>query len=238
MGVLLLLLNCRGLHLSLERSHSSQDIYTVPLPSSSLANPLFFDERRSRCASRGKEQVEVQGTRRRVDQVAGSLAGEDWQILSAGAGSKGPRVFAWARVELAAPAINGWQRWLLVRRSLDGGAKPAEMAYVLVFSPAETSLEEMVEAFGVRWTVEQCFEEAKGEAGMDEYEVRSWHGWYRHVTLSILAMTFLTVLRANEGENAPEKPEQTLRIPESGANDPAQTQASSDLPVMVPLSVA
>ncbi len=185
-----------------------------------------------------KEQVEVQGTRRRVDQVAGSLAGEDWQILSAGAGSKGPRLFAWARVELAAPAINGWQRWLLVRRSLDGGAKPAEMAYVLVFSPAGTSLEEMVEAFGVRWTVEQCFEEAKGEAGMDEYEVRSWHGWYRHVTLSILAMTFLTVLRANEGENAPEKPEQTLRMPESGANDPAQTQASSDLPVMVPLSVA
>jgi hypothetical protein len=96
----------------------------------------------------------VQGTRRRVDQVAGSLAGEDWQILSAGAGSKGPRLFAWARVELAAPAINGWQRWLLVRRSLDGGAKPAEMAYVLVFSPAGTSLEEMVEAFGVRWTVE------------------------------------------------------------------------------------
>ncbi|GHO88572.1 hypothetical protein KSZ_65780 [Dictyobacter formicarum] len=101
-----------------------------------------------------KEYVEVQGTRRRVNQVAGNLTGEDWQILSAGAGSKGPRLFAWARIELAAPEINGWQHWLLVRRSLDEGVKPAEMAYVLVFAPAGTSLEEMVEAFGTRWTVE------------------------------------------------------------------------------------
>ena len=185
-----------------------------------------------------KEYVEVQGTRRRVDQVAGSLTGEDWQILSAGAGSKGPRLFAWARIELAAPEISGWQRWLLVRRGLDEGIKPAEMAYVLVFTPAGTPLEEMVEAFGARWTVEQCFEEAKGEVGLDEYEVRSWHGWYRHVTLSMLAMAFLTVLRANEGEDAPETSAQTHQMPEPGANDPAQTQASSDLPVMVPLSVA
>lgn len=185
-----------------------------------------------------KEHVEVQGIRRRVDQVAGSLTGEDWQILSAGAGSKGPRLFAWARIELAAPEISGWQRWLLVRRSLDEGTKPAEMAYVLVFAPTGTSLEEMVEAFGARWTVEQCFEEAKGDVGLDEYEVRSWHGWYRHVTLSMLAIAFLTILRANEGENAPEKPEQTPQMPEPGANDSAQTQVSSDLPVMVPLSVA
>jgi hypothetical protein len=112
------------------------------------------------------------------------------------------------------------------------------MAYVLVFAPARASLEEMVEAFGTRWTVEQCFGEAKGEVGMDEYEVRSWHGWYRHVTLSMLAMAFLTALRANEGEGAPEKSEQTPRMLEPGVNDSPQTQASSDLPEMVPLSVA
>ncbi|HXR64844.1 MAG TPA: hypothetical protein VN729_02905 [Ktedonobacteraceae bacterium] len=104
-----------------------------------------------------KEHVEVQGTRRRVDQVACDLAKEDWQELSAGAGSKGPRLFAWARIELAAPEMSGWQHWLLVRQSLDEGAKPAEMAYVLVFAPVETTLQEMVEAFGARWTVEQCF---------------------------------------------------------------------------------
>jgi SRSO17 transposase len=143
-----------------------------------------------------KEQVEVQGVRKRVDQLAHDLAGEDWQVLSAGAGSKGPRLFAWACIELAAPEISGWRRWLLIRRSLDEGADPAEMAYVLIFAPTGTSLEEMVEAFGARWTVEQCFEEAKGEVGLDEYEVRSWHGWYRHITLSMLSLSFLTALRA------------------------------------------
>jgi SRSO17 transposase len=116
-----------------------------------------------------KEHVEVQGTRKRVDQIARGLAREDWQELSAGTGSKGLCLFAWARIELAAPQINGWQHWLLVRRNLDEGSKPAEMAYILVFAPIGTSLEEMVEAFGARWTVEQCFEEAKGEVGLDEY---------------------------------------------------------------------
>jgi len=58
----------------------------------------------------------------------------------------------------------------------------------------------MVEAFGTRWTVEQCLEEAKGEVGLDEYEVRTFHGWYRHVTLSMLALTFLAALRASGEE--------------------------------------
>src|SRR5581483_1889969 len=152
-----------------------------------------------------KEQVEVQGVRKRVDQLAQALTREDWQILSAGAGSKGPRLFAWARIELTTSETSGWQHWLLVRRSLEEGVKPAEMAYVLVFAPTGTSLEEMVEAFGARWSVEQCFEEAKGEVGLDEYEVRSWHGWFRHITLSMLAMVFLTALRANGEENVLKK---------------------------------
>lgn len=92
-----------------------------------------------------------------------------------------------------------------MRRSLDEGVKPADMAYVLVFAPIGTTLQEMVEAFGARWTVEQCFEEGKGEVGLDEYEVRSWHGWYRHVTLSMLAMAFLAALRANGGEDTRKK---------------------------------
>ena len=153
-----------------------------------------------------KEHVEVQGSRKRVDQVARELAREDWQELSAGTGSKGPRLFAWACIELAAPETSGWQRWLLVRRSLDEGTKPADMAYVLVFAPADTSLEEMVEAFGARWTVEQCVEEGKSEVGLDEYEVRSWHGWFRHITLSMVALAFLTALRTNGGEGALKKP--------------------------------
>jgi SRSO17 transposase len=106
-----------------------------------------------------KEYVDVQGTRKRVDHVARELVREDWHVLSAGTGSKGPRLFAWACLELAAPEANGWQRWLLVRRNLEEGVKPAEMAYVLIFAPTGTSLVKMVEAFGTRWTVEQCLEE-------------------------------------------------------------------------------
>jgi hypothetical protein len=89
----------------------------------------------SALAVTGKERVEAQGIRRRVDQVARGRAREDWQELSAGTGSKGPRLDAGARIELAVPEASGWQRWLLVRQSLDEGAKPAERAYVLVFAP-------------------------------------------------------------------------------------------------------
>lgn len=178
---------------------------TVYGSAQSLRAGLETREQAYALAGACKEHVEVQGTRRRVDQIASGLAREDWRELSAGTGSKGPRLFAWARIELAAPAANGWQRWLLVRRSLGEGAKPAEMAYVLVFAPTGTSLEEMVEAFGTRWTVEQCFEEAKGEVGLDEYEVRSWHGWYRHVTLSMLGLAFLAALRANGDEDTLKK---------------------------------
>ena len=66
------------------------------------------------------------------------------------------------------------------------------MAYFLVFAPTPTTLSEMVTAIGSRWTVEQCFEEAKGEVGLDEYEVGSFHGWYRHITLSMLAHAFIS----------------------------------------------
>jgi SRSO17 transposase len=183
-----------------------------------------------------KEQVEVQGTRRRVDRIARGLTQEEWQKLSAGVGSKGPRLFAWARIELAVPEISGWQRWLLIRKNLDEGAKPAEMAYALVFAPMGTLLEEMVEAFGARWTVEQCFEEGKGEVGLDEYEIRSWHGWFRHITLSMVALALLAALRANGEEPTKKKPEQTPQAPEAIGSAPFQMP--SDLSVMVPLSVA
>jgi len=86
--------------------------------------------------------------------------------------------------------------------------------------------------------VEQCLEEAKGEVGLDEYEVRSWHGWYRHVTLSILALTFLTALRMNGEEDVQKKSEQTFPTLEPEASDSVQANLSSDLPVMTPLSIA
>ncbi len=150
------------------------------------------------------EKVAVQGECQRVDRIAAGLGADQWQRLSAGSGSKGPRLFDWACVELDKPEQEGWQRCLVVRRSLVSGEKPAALAYVLVFAPMGTTLAEMVQVIGTRWTVEQCFEEAKGEVGLDEYEVRSWQGWYRHITLCMLAHAFLMVLRTQSQAQLPE----------------------------------
>jgi len=154
-----------------------------------------------------QEHVEVAGQQQRVDQLAKALAPAAWQRLSAGAGSKGPRLYDWARLELSSPAPAGWERWLVIRRSIAVGAKPPKLAYVLVFARQGTTLQEMVQVIGARWTVEQCFEVGKGEVGLDEYEVRSWQGWYRHITLSMLAQAFLTVLRAESTGQEPDPAE-------------------------------
>ncbi len=94
--------------------------------------------------------------------------------------------------ELNCP-VEGWERWALCRRSIPD---PGDLAYYLVFVPTGTSLEEVVGAAGGRWTIEEAIEQAKGEVGLDEYEVRSWRGWYRHITLSMLAHAYLAVTRA------------------------------------------
>ena len=143
-----------------------------------------------------QEQVQVEGERKRVDRIADDFEPDQWQRLSVGDGSKGPREFDWAHIELAKPEQEGWQKWLVVRRSLVEGEKPADRAYVLVFAPTGTTVAQMATAIGTRWTVEQCFEEGKGEVGLDQYEVRSWQGWwYRHITLCMFAHAFLMVLR-------------------------------------------
>ncbi len=148
-----------------------------------------------------QEWVEVSGQRVRVDRLAKGLSASEWQCLSAGAGAKGPRLYDWAGVPLSSPAEACWQHWLVVRRSLQNTARQDKLAYFLVFAQAGTTVEEMVQAIGSRWTVEQCFEVGKGEVGLADYEVRSWHGWYRHVTLALLAQAFLTVMRVqSQGE--------------------------------------
>jgi SRSO17 transposase len=147
------------------------------------------------------EWVEVSGQRVRVDRLAKGLSASQWQPLSAGAGAKGPRLYEWAAVALSSPAPAGWQRWLVVRRSRTRAAAQEKLAYFLIFAKQGTTLAEMVQAIGSRWTVEQCFEVGKGEVGLADYEVRSWHGWYRHVTLALVAQAFLTVMRVqSQGE--------------------------------------
>ena len=127
-----------------------------------------------------------------VATVADELPATAWQRLSAGNGSKGPRWFDWAWVPIAGLRQDDWQHWLLVRRSV---SEPTDLAYSHVAGPAATTLAEAVRVAGARWTIEQCLEEAKGETGLDEYEVRSWPSWYRHITLSLVAHAFLAWAR-------------------------------------------
>jgi SRSO17 transposase len=125
-------------------------------------------------------------------QVAASVPVEQWVACSAGHGAKGRRLYDWARVELAVPAAGGYARWLLVRRS----RRDQELAFYACFGPAETSLLGLVRVAGIRWAVEEGFQQAKTEVGLDHYEVRRWPGWYRHITLALLAHAFLVVTRA------------------------------------------
>jgi len=133
----------------------------------------------------------------RAQTLAQRLPASGWQTLSAGEGAKGLRLYDWACLLLDAPEQAGFCRWLLVRRSL---SEPTERAYYLVFAPADTPLTTMVAVAGTRWSIEVGLEAAKGEVGLDEYEVRSFHGWYRHITLSLLAHAFLAVMRAEQIE--------------------------------------
>jgi len=138
----------------------------------------------------------------RADRIAEGVKPEDWRRLSAGAGSKGERLYEWALLELFRLQLSEEERygghWLLVRRNVED---PKELAYYVVFAPIrEHQLEELVRVAGTRWRIESCFEEAKDGFGLAEYEVRKWDGWHRHVTLSLLAHAFVSVMRSKEAQ--------------------------------------
>jgi SRSO17 transposase len=122
------------------------------------------------------------------------LEPDAWQTLSAGDGAKGPRIYDWVAVQIRPLREPGVGHWLLCRRSLDDG----ELAYYFCYGPAGTTLGELVGIAGTRWMVECCFQQAKGEAGLDHYQVRRYDAWYRHITLAMLAHAFLVVRRAGQ----------------------------------------
>ena len=144
----------------------------------------------------------------RADRLASGVAESAWVRCSAGNGAKGPRVYDWTAVKIRPLREPGKGHWLLARRSL---AKPGELAYYVCFGPAETTLAELVRVAGTRWAIEECFEEAKGEVGLDQYEVRRWDGWYRHITLAMLAHAYLTVIKYQAMEQG-EKGATTARM--------------------------
>jgi SRSO17 transposase len=132
----------------------------------------------------------------RAAKLAGQVPARAWRQLSAGDGAKGPRVYAWARVPIRPLREPGRGHWLLVRRSLKDG----ELAFYVCYGPARTTLAELVQVAGARWMVESSFQQAKGEAGLDHYQVRRYDAWYRHITLAMLANAFLAVMRATAGK--------------------------------------
>lgn len=135
-----------------------------------------------------------------AQDIARSLSPQAWKRLSAGAGAKGERVYDWAlaplwRLQLSREARR-WGHWLLVRRSRDDRQ---ELAYYVVYAPrAKAQLKTLVAVAGRRWEIEVGFEATKGECGLDQYEVRRWQGWYRHITLALLAHAVLVAVRAQE----------------------------------------
>jgi SRSO17 transposase len=174
------------------------------------ADSVYGDDRRLRMwleaheqayvlAVSGKEYVNVAATwtQRRVSTLLKELRelpAEEWQRLSAGDGEKGPRWYDWYRLPLVPPLQEGYERWCLVRRSR---SDPKDLQAYVVFAPQGTALAELVQVAGRRWTIEVAFAAAKGEVGLDQYEVRSWTGWYRHMTLALFTQALLTVVRGH-----------------------------------------
>lgn len=131
----------------------------------------------------------------RIDAAVAALDSRCWTTITVGAGAKGPRTYQWARARVRPlPAGRGEpEHWLLARRSL---TDPTDLAYYLAAAPARTPLRELARIAGVRWAIEETFQTAKNEVGLDHYQVRRYPGWYRHITLAMLAHAFLTVTRA------------------------------------------
>jgi len=126
--------------------------------------------------------------------MADALASEAWVTHAAGEGSKGLRLYEWARIALSSTADPGFEHWLLIRRSR---REPDKRAYYFAFAPVGVSLGELAGAAGLRWTIEECFERAKDDLGLDHCEARSWHGWHRHMSLCLAAAAFLARLAAD-----------------------------------------
>jgi len=127
-----------------------------------------------------------------------ALRPKDWQRLSQSQGTKGPRLFDWARLPMLDRGTTDGRHWLVFRRCVDS---PHELAYYLVWAPPHTPLPLIVQAIGCRWHIEEDLQATK-DLGLDHYEVRSYVGWYRHITLVMLAQAFLVGLCVQHGSHS------------------------------------
>jgi SRSO17 transposase len=138
----------------------------------------------------------------RADALIAALPPRAWRRLSVGAGAHGPREYHWARVPVRICWRPGRGHWLLARRSI---SDPAEIAYYVCYGQRRSTLVDLAWTAGSRWHAGECFQQAKNEAGLDHYQVRSWRAWYAHITLSMLALAWLAASKAQavKGEPAP-----------------------------------
>ncbi len=142
----------------------------------------------------GKEYVWIGWRQHQIKHLLAQRSDQGWVRLSAGDGAKGPRWYDWLRLPIGSALQEAGRRWLLVRRS---PSDATDLTAYVVFAPSGTPLEELVRVAGSRWAVEVDFEAAKSAVGLDHYEVRTWTGWYRHITLAMWAQAVLTVVRAD-----------------------------------------
>lgn len=136
----------------------------------------------------------TQGQSVEVAELVAQMPDDDWIPLSAGEGSQGERLYEWTWLQLPYQSNPGHTHWLVARRSI---TCPAERAYYHAYAPTTTTLEKLVRVAGSRWVIETCFEQAKGEVGLDHYQVRTWEGWHRHVTLALVVYAYLVGIRAS-----------------------------------------
>ena len=139
----------------------------------------------------GKSYVLRGYKQEKVSSIIKNLPEEGWISASCGDGSKGARIYDWLTLPVNAGTTEGFECSLLIRRSK---SDPTDVRAYVCFAPVETSLRKLTEVAGSRWTVETCFKESKSEVGLDEYEVRKYEAWYKHITLVCVALAFLTVL--------------------------------------------
>ncbi|MEV4846739.1 IS701 family transposase [Micromonospora matsumotoense] len=135
----------------------------------------------------------------RPDVLAANAPALAWKRRSCGAGAKGPRLYDWAVASLPG-TVDGYGHWLLIRRSI---TNPTDLAYYLCFGPTGTPDEDLIRVAGTRWAIEECFQTAKTEVGLDHYQVRRYDAWYRHITLVLCAHAYLAVTAAQAKKGAP-----------------------------------
>lgn len=175
-----------------ELGRGKQDVARSPTPG--RAGTTIASRRRAvACSTRVR--INHGRTPVRADTVASRLSSTAWQRQSAGIGAKGPRYYDWAWIHIGTDE----HRHLLIRRNRTTG----ELAFHLCWSPTEVPLAELVRVAGIRWSVEECFQAAKGQVGLDHYQARNWTARHRHITLAMLALAFLAAVAADA---APKRP--------------------------------